>query len=986
MKKIRRTKQKRLLAFALSLLLIVPALCSFPLRGNAAEIGKEEVAKNAAVWEDVTSLRTQLIDELTAESKIFNYIDRADFEKAGHVARLKEKEELYSYVFRNTDGSNTVYIMGENVKYIDEKGMVREKDLTLGKNAKGGYTVINEVQLSFPEKVTEGSSLVFKGNTVTLTPVQAVMSEKATALTASATAAAVAAEERRVMLSEGTEMSKGQVQYRKVFGNTASLKYTATLSGMNEEIVLDAYRGMNSFRFTLETGALSVYETNGNYYISSSKNSSERISIGNTVAYDHAGTYSLGDLKVEKEDAGRYVLTMKVDEAFLENPETVYPVSVSSSYSVAEYGDGITGSGSIEDAVLYQGLPNRNCGTMLFNDMGSSEYGTAKTVVRLPGLYNSEFYNSVTSTQLRSVKFYVKEASGNATQTISLHAVNNPWTESTVTWNNLGDYSDTAYDSVQLSNSAWKAFDITSLAQCWKEEAMTDYNAEAGFVLISQNNSAKKQFYSSEYSKTSYKPYVTVDYIGYVYIDGSSRMTMFSGGEGTQLHAGVHPSGLTVRWMSDNETVATVSDSGVVSPKSYGMANITAVAATPTGEEYVSAPVKIYVVDDLWKNGSTESASTFIQRANCAPGSNGGYLHPRYLDSTTENNTVLSRSIASDLPRWEVVYHHAGNYGYYTIKSLNTGKYIGVSTDAFDGEEVAYYSSNGTMSTRWAIKKVGTGRYKIVSMCSEEKELVLKGTGSGNSFKVVVSEYSADGDYMDEWTLFEQFDFILAEQSHASIQTPIELGFEKSERIINNMIEKNKRHILHCRWDLTVEQMIEYIKYSEIILIFTHGNSGGIQIDSARTFLSSSHIEQLGNQHFKDTKLVVLAACECGRGVVNGVPVNDSSSEGSFSDILYSKGAQAVVSFNFSINVSALKKWCRCFFDALLRDFGSDYLLPVPQILTIEDALDFAKEQVQCGGSWNVDGKTPPAGTLQEELYWKCYLFGSNFSPEDLGL
>ncbi|MDD2268447.1 MAG: hypothetical protein PHY15_02720 [Eubacteriales bacterium] len=46
----------------------------------------------------------------------------------GHIARVRsEEKDLYSVVFSNGDGTNTLYMFSDPVKFIDKDGKVRNK-------------------------------------------------------------------------------------------------------------------------------------------------------------------------------------------------------------------------------------------------------------------------------------------------------------------------------------------------------------------------------------------------------------------------------------------------------------------------------------------------------------------------------------------------------------------------------------------------------------------------------------------------------------------------------------------------------------------------------------------------------------------------------------------------------------------------------------------------------------------------------------------
>lgn len=77
---------------------------------------------------------------IAEESMILKYVDSAQFNAARHTQRLTDLEDLNTYVFANADGTRSVYMMHENVKYIDENGVIKEKDISLI-NKVGGFGI-----------------------------------------------------------------------------------------------------------------------------------------------------------------------------------------------------------------------------------------------------------------------------------------------------------------------------------------------------------------------------------------------------------------------------------------------------------------------------------------------------------------------------------------------------------------------------------------------------------------------------------------------------------------------------------------------------------------------------------------------------------------------------------------------------------------------------------------------------------------------------
>ena len=334
--------------------------------------------------------------QLDASCKLLSYVDEAVFTAGNHIARVPSEETLSSYAFLNSDGTKTVYYMNEAVKFIDADGSVVEKDITLTPTRSGYTTTRNNIQLTIPTAPTSGIRLTYGEKYVTLIP------------------------EGNTFYS-AAQVTDSTVTYPNYFGAGMSLVYTPTLSGVKEDIVLQSYTGVNSFTFTLNTNGLNLYQANGRYFLAESKLSTQRFELGDVVAFDARGRFSVGTMTVTTVMPGQaYRITITTDEDFLTDPETVYPVAIDPTITVS---DNTHGAGAIEDTTIYQGRPNANGNwTYLHCGYYSSTYTVARTLFRLTGLTADSTYQSMSANDIVSATFRVKEATGSAGLQINLHA------------------------------------------------------------------------------------------------------------------------------------------------------------------------------------------------------------------------------------------------------------------------------------------------------------------------------------------------------------------------------------------------------------------------------------------------------------------------------------------------------------------------------------------------------------------------------------
>lgn len=323
---------------------------------------------------------------IAEESMILKYIDSTQFNAARHTQRLTNLEDLNTYVFANADGTRSVYMMHENVKYIDKNGVVKEKDISLTNKAGGFGIVQSDIELLIPNDPAQGIDFEYSGFDIKLTP-------------------------QDLAVSTSAVQSNNSIVYDEAYGENTKLVYTPLLSGVKEDIILTEYTADSTYTFILETDGLSLYNDGNRYYLAASGKADPVFYLGEIVIYDAIGKPDIGTMTVETIlDGQEYLLTVTANDEFLSDPTTVYPVTIDPSITVSDTNT----SGSIIDAPIFQGYPNRNFGTYLYNSVGTTDvnYGVGRTVIRLSGLTSSSEYNTITANQIQNVTFYAMEASG----------------------------------------------------------------------------------------------------------------------------------------------------------------------------------------------------------------------------------------------------------------------------------------------------------------------------------------------------------------------------------------------------------------------------------------------------------------------------------------------------------------------------------------------------------------------------------------------
>lgn len=618
---------------------------------------------------------------LEEECHILRYVDEDTFASKGHIARLHAEETLSSYVFLNEDGSRTVYYMDEPVKYRDANGLVWEKDLTLrpstsydpatlmGASSVEGYTTTsNDVGLTIPNDPTNGIRLSFAEQQIRLIP-------------------------QNGTLAAAAQVTDSTVTYPDYFGEGMSLRYTPTLDGVKEDIILKAYTGANSFSFLLETGGMGLYQDNGRYYLADSQASETRFELGDVVTFDAHGKFSVGTMAVETVTANqRYRLTLTVDEAFLTDSATTYPVTIDPTVTISNASN--SDGDAIEDATIYSGAPDLNANwTYLHAGYYNSTYKVARTLFLFPGLIGSSVYQFPSEYQITSVEFHIREATGTSPVAVGLYANSSDyrWSESTITWNYTDFTLTKQYATASPGNGSDTVYDITDLVLAWQGGEEDPY---MGITLKSSNEtSIDKSFYATEYSTSSYRPYVSVTYDSEIELN-KSVVNLAPNGTAT-ITAETAVSGGTITWASSDTAIATVAKTGT---------NTCQVTAVRSGIATITATLN---------NGPAASCTVYVSITNGVYFIKYGSLCLSVDSGMIPGSTLTLQEKKSSGPAqfrqlWKI--QHIGQH-YYSIRSLYRPDLVLNVTNGIVNMaslDTSLSGSNIPSNKRWMISRTGS--------------------------------------------------------------------------------------------------------------------------------------------------------------------------------------------------------------------------------------------------------------------------------------
>lgn len=302
------------------------------------------------------------------------------------VHRVRSLEDEYSLVYQNADGTNTMLQFASPVQYRDADGILKDKstktELVNGKHV----TTENDVKVSIPQNLEQGVSLEFDGYAVAMKPIGMLP-----------TIGSVAKMDTEMKTAADTSVYK----YAGLYDANTDIVYSPSFSGVKCDIVLKQYTGKSEFEFAVLLKGLRLEKDTDERIIYLLNSDNEKVAYFNTVtSYDSSGKVSFGDMDFQQLGEGQYIVTLKVDEAFLTDEETVYPVTVDPS-TTRVYTNG-TGA-NFEYLALYRDKTTHHSSSHSSEDLivGSNQNkGAGRVLYKFPNMLKGTPMKSISKIEL----------------------------------------------------------------------------------------------------------------------------------------------------------------------------------------------------------------------------------------------------------------------------------------------------------------------------------------------------------------------------------------------------------------------------------------------------------------------------------------------------------------------------------------------------------------------------------------------------------
>ncbi len=724
-----------------------------PLVLSAGDMTLEELSAAELVMEDIPAT-------LTADV----------LESNGSVNRLYEQEtSLSSVLYQNRDGSKTEYAFAADVKYLDEAGAVHDKSLALSTDIADescqGYAYsceTNETKVYFPHRLTASTGIVMTvgGARLELCPADAAAEAPDGQVTAHGTAGGTAQQ---------------AVTYAHVFGAQTALRYTPTLTGCKEDLILSARPEQNRWSFVLHTDGLtaSVAE-DGGIVLTDPDTGAVSGALTPIYVYDSGAlVHETFDNRYELTpiDAESYAVTMVVDKEFLSDENIVYPVTVDPSFSGGPYKSDKSG---INDTIVYSKRPNGTSGSNHYGNIGyvDSSYGIGYVLMKFPALKETAAYRNPQYTITKAAVSVTKVGGSNGVSAnVGVYEYNGAaWEEKTATYSGVAPTAHAVNRQCLTAMQSNKKYEltITALAQKWKK---TLDLLGKGILLKNDTNTAKADYNrvlaTREYAENrdaTALPYISITYsytaetmkAGTYYLEsvktggyltressGNVAQNAYSGGSKQQRWVLSAVSGTYYRLSPADNTSLALTVEGASAANS---ANITTAAWTGAASQkwqfvkYSDGSYSLLPQCGKGERAMSVDASATGPGTNIFTYTNKGYSHYRwFLSSPTLAVTGVSMSSA-------LLYEGQSVTIKPTVKHSGTGKIPPVTTRLVvkgpagntvkdERKTSGKLASGGTFVPGFTLSSLAVGTYTYTVTADTNGYTTVNRTGSFTVYK-----------------------------------------------------------------------------------------------------------------------------------------------------------------------------------------------------------------------------------------------------------
>ena len=498
----------------------------------------------------------------------------------GEKLRLTEEEpNLRTKIYLNRDGTKSMEVYDDPVKYVASDGLIKDKLLTIEATAGGFISAQSDIECRFSADISRGIGIRRGAFAVMMLPDDAV-------------------DGTAVLSTDGKEVTY-------LVDDSTVYRYSLTYTGYKEEIIVSEYTGQTKYVFRYLTDGLSLEQT-GDCYGFVDGNGEVKATLSEILIFTADDRNNrVGDMSVETVRANEeYVVTLELDENYLSDPLTAYPLIIDPSIDITYEN---SGADAIEDATINSAAGTSGSGTTLNVGLRSS-YGIARILVKFPGLDLSPI---ASADNIVSARFRVRDLMCYSTHLpVNCHVFKSAWTENTVNWSstNPNNYNSQVLDTLTVyynngnhvgegyTHSNIYEFNVLQAVKGWKSGT---YNQNAGIMLKTtaaiENGSNNISVVFASYERNTNKPKLFVTYTEPVDAQLNSSSIVIDEGGSYQLQV-ISSNAQSVIWGVVGTSLVSITQNGLVTGLKAGTTSVYANVRTAEGASklyYCTVTVKI---------------------------------------------------------------------------------------------------------------------------------------------------------------------------------------------------------------------------------------------------------------------------------------------------------------------------------------------------------------------------------------------------------
>nr|WP_246220888.1 DNRLRE domain-containing protein [Phytoactinopolyspora mesophila] len=407
---------------------------SSPSEASLSEASSGESAPGAQVGE--------LAKRTSGSAAVPRVVESPSGERRPPAQRAREvvsERTATAKVFELSDGRFEAELAPDPVHYLDGDGLWREIDTTVGGSSREGFAygvTKNSFRSWFSARSDRLVRFQVDNRHVTL---------------------GVAGDRRDLE----PVVDGASVTYEDVF-DSADVVYTVGSAGLKEEIVLheppDVADGEGvEYSFTLQMGGVTASERDdgsiGFYPRGAGDEGVPVFEIPAPFMFDdtddpdspHGKAWSDEVTQSVSQTGANTEITLTADAAWLSDPERTYPVVIDPTIKI------VPNPAAAENAMVVETSPSSNYGDNPRLSVGTTATGRTRSLVK----FDLSPVPAGTRIDSAVMRLYYDQVHTNNDHdvTVGAHRVRDPWTQSTVTWNNQPSAnSGTSYSRTVVDN------------------------------------------------------------------------------------------------------------------------------------------------------------------------------------------------------------------------------------------------------------------------------------------------------------------------------------------------------------------------------------------------------------------------------------------------------------------------------------------------------------------------------------------------------